>query len=81
MKHSYSKSGTKTALLQAWVTPAIKDAVREAAEFHGLSMTAWVTMILKREAAKTGRMRTKAAGRPAAEKRHNGLNRRGRGRP
>jgi hypothetical protein len=71
----------KTKLLQARVTPDIWQTVKTAAAECGLSVTAWMTMTLKREAAKTGRMPTKAAGRPAAGKRHTGLNRRGRGRP
>jgi len=81
MKHSCKHYKAKSALLQVWMQPQIKADVFMAAEWEGLSASAWVTMILKREAAKTGRRHTKATGRPAAGNRHNGSNRRGRGCP
>lgn len=76
----------KHKILQARVTENIWRSVKEAAAECGVSVTAWMTMTLKREAAKTGRMPTKAAGRPAPSARvgdapHNGSSRRGRGRP
>lgn len=76
----------KDKILQARVTEGIWKAVNNAAANCGVSVTAWMTMTLKREAAKTGRMLTKAAGRPApgahvCDAPRNGSSRRGRGRP
>jgi hypothetical protein len=76
----------KCKILQARVTPEIWRSVKAAAADCGLSVTAWMTMTLKREAEKTGRMPTKAAGRPApgaqvSDAPRNGSSLRGRGRP
>lgn len=83
--HIYSMTD-KHKILQARVTEDIWRSVNAAAAECGLSVTAWMTMTLKREAAKTGRMPTKAAGRPApgaqvSDAPRTGSSRRGRGRP
>jgi len=62
-------------LYETYITLKVEAAKRD------IPLAQLLDVAVKREAAKTGRMLTTAAGRPAAKKRHNGLNRRGRGRP
>ena len=74
----------RTEFIQARCTVAEKAMLLAFAGREGCSLTQAVMRLIRRECgeSKDGAKALKAsAGRPAAEKRHNGSSRRGRGRP
>jgi hypothetical protein len=55
--------------------------LRIEAAIRGISMAELLDIAVRRESKDGAKALTASAGRPAAEKRHNGSSRRGRGRP
>ena len=75
----------RTEIIQARCTAAEKAVLVAFAKREGCSLTQAVMRLIRRseggESKDGAKALTASAGRPAAEKRHNGSSRRGRGRP